>query len=211
MSSNQVANLAGVFLEKYKSLELALRTYGGDDMTVLKYEDSLTGDDSDKMRISRIMRNFLQHNPNAVGFVQPTQMMIDFIVRQTDLVLAATEKAKDRLFRLGPLKDTMTVHDACRAFLKAKLGGHWIPVVNADGKLLGVMTEAKLVQAMAGASVTSETPLGKAVKKTELAKSLENIPVIFSTDDLAPYAKTGQDVIVLRNGKYSGVIIWQTC
>ena len=102
MASNQAANLAGVFLEKYKSLELALRTYGGDDMTVLKYEDSLTGDDSDKMRISRIMRNFLQHNPNAVGFVQPTQMMIDFIVRQTDLVLAATEKAKDRLFRLGP-------------------------------------------------------------------------------------------------------------
>ena len=52
MASNQAANLAGVFLEKYKSLELALRTYGGDDMTVLKYEDSLTGDDSDKMRIS---------------------------------------------------------------------------------------------------------------------------------------------------------------
>lgn len=203
----QTVSLADVFLEKYKSLELMLRVAYGDDMTVLSYENTLVGDSSDKMRICRIMRNFLQHNPNAAGFVEPTQLMVLFLDQEISMVAAAAEKAKDRLYRLTPLKDTSTLRDACKAFTKGKGAIVWMPVVDGNGVLIGILREQRLIQALSVASDPDEVCLNKAIRKAEWNKSV-TLPVIQVTDDLAQYAKKQQDVVVLRNGKYSGVIMW---
>ena len=208
MASVVSKGLVSDFLEKYKSLELMLRVSMGSDMTVLKYEDTLTGDAGDKLRICRVVRNFLQHNPNASGFIQPTQAMVTFIEKEILRVTAQAEKAKDLVYKVPVIKETMTLREAVKVFTKGKGQYKWLPVVDAKGTVLGVVTESRILQAVSVVADLDTGSLGNLIRKAELAKLMSGIPVVSVTDSLEAYAKASQDVIVVRNGKYSGVIQW---
>ena len=208
MASGVPKGLVSDFLEKYKSLELMLRVSMGSDMTVLKYEDTLTGDAGDKMRICRVVRNFLQHNPNASGFIQPTQVMVTFIEKEILRVAAQAEKAKDLVYKIPVIKESMTLREAVKVFVKAKGQYAWLPVVDSKGLVLGVVTESRLLQAVSVAADLDKGTIEYLIPKSDLVKSSAGVPRVEVTDSLDKYAKASQDVIVVRNGKYSGVIQW---
>lgn len=205
-------SLVSEFLEKYKSLEMVLRLARGNDMTVLKYEDTLDEDDSDKMRICRVVRNFLQHTPKGDSFIQPTAAMVTFIEKQILLVTAAAEKAKDLAYKAPVIKESMSLQEMAKVFAKAKGKYEWLPVVDLKGAVLGVLTESRLMEAISMTASLEFVPVGAtaggSIKKSELAKSLADIPVVDVTGNLEAFARARKSVIVTRGGKYSGVIQW---
>ena len=204
--ANTSSGIAPEFLEKYKSLELTLRTVLGSDMSVLKYEDMLNDEAADKMRLCRVVRNFLQHTPKATTFMQPSQPMLDFLDKQIMLVLAQAEKAKDLMYRVPAIKKSMSLRDVAKLFAK---GQHdWLPIVDEKNQVVGVLTEARAMKAIAGSGDLDNTTIGTLLSKSELSKSLATIPVVGALDSLEAYARLSQPVIVVRDGKYSGVIQW---
>ena len=136
------------FLNQYKSLELYLRMAYGDGMTVLGYEEKLDTEQGDKLRICRVTRNFLQHNPSAYGFVVPTEAMIVFLEELVTDLVVKLEKSEPTVYRLPPVKLTGTMRDAGKVFVKT--GMSWIPVVDGKSYVVAVLTRDKLIELMAG-------------------------------------------------------------
>lgn len=199
-------NLTDTFLEQYKSLEQILRTTYGADMSVLNYESKMDTSDSDRLRICRIVRNFLQHNSDAKDFIRPTEAMLNHLLKTADHAMLEMETAKDRTYRLTPVKSTMTIRQACK--LAAKLGRAWIPVVEPDNTLLGVISPLRLNQLVGTCDDIDNTTIGCIIKKTEWKKSTTEIPIIECSEKLTTYANQKIETIVVRNGKYSGIIQW---
>lgn len=85
---------------------------------------------------------------------------------------------------------------------------NWVPVVDEKGLLVGIITVERLFKALcSGADVDIDT-IEKTIKKTELNKSLNSIPIIECTEKLINFANEKTEVIVLKNGKYLGVVKW---
>ena len=124
----------------------------GDGMTVLGYEEKLDTEQGDKLRICRVTRNFLQHNPSAYGFVVPTEAMIVFLEELVTDLVVKLEKSEPAVYRLPPVKLTGTMRDAGKVFVKT--GMSWLPVVDGTAvietkRLRGTDVHEKLKRAMA--------------------------------------------------------------
>lgn len=191
------------FLNQYKSLELYLRMAYGDGMTVLGYEDKLDTEQGDKLRICRVMRNFLQHNPSAYGFVIPTEAMIVFLEELVTDLAVKLEKSEPAVYRLPPVKLTGTMRDAGKLFVKT--GMSWLPVVDGKNYVVAVLTRDKLIELMAGTG-RWEDALEFLFRPKDRAASLGSVRVAADVSEAGTEAWIGTDVIVLRGGKYSGVV-----
>lgn len=194
------------FLEQYKALEQLLRSIFGPEMSVLNYESKLSIPDADKLKVCRIIRNFLQHNPDASSFITPSKEMIAHLKNVASQAALELETAKDKTYKLSPIKTTMTIRQASKIINKTER--NWAPVVDEKGFLVGIITMERLFRVLCnGADVDIDT-IEKTIKKTELNKSLNSIPIIECTEKLVNFANEKTEVIVLKNGKYCGIVKW---
>ena len=89
------------FLENYKELEKTLALIGTD---VLNYENIFTNsEDSNKLKLCRMTRNYLQHN-NDQNFVEPTDKMIKFLENLNKSLLAKTETNGKKMVKTDKIK-----------------------------------------------------------------------------------------------------------
>ena len=89
------------FLENYKELEKTLALIGTD---VLNYENIFTNsEDSNKLKLCRMTRNYLQHN-NDQNFVEPTDKMIKFLENLNKSLLAKTETNAKKMVKTDKIK-----------------------------------------------------------------------------------------------------------
>ena len=89
------------FLENYKELEKTLALIGTD---VLNYENIFTNsEDSNKLKLCRMTRNYLQHN-NDQNFVEPTDKMIKFLENLNKSLLAKTETNAKKMVKADKIK-----------------------------------------------------------------------------------------------------------
>lgn len=182
------------FLEKYKELEELLRE---ENATVLIYEEALeSADDKDKLRISRQMRNYIQHHSD--NFLSPTKEMVAFISSLVEKEKAKKEKVKDRLKRLKAVKDTDKLEDVCKWMSKNKKT--YAPIVDKNGAFLGVLTTPTLITAL--------TKLSLKKKVAEVGKLSKECTVASSGDELNKYT-LGEEVIVVDKSIYKGLIDWR--
>lgn len=188
------------FLEQYKSLEAVLRSILSPDMTVLRYEDQSS--DPEKLRMCRLVRNFLQHTPDAAGFIVPTEEMRRFLKQETARVAAQAEKAKDLSYRPAPIKLSHTWQQAFRLFVKA--GADWLPVVDDKSQLVGVLTKDALFLALSSGKDISATPVQNCYPTKGWKKTMDEY-VVCDCEDILPSVPLDK-VILVRSGKYSGVI-----
>lgn len=185
------------FLEKYKELEELLRE---EDTTVLIYEETLeSADDKDKLRISRQMRNYIQHHSDK--FLSPTKEMVAFISSLVEKEKAKKEKVKDRLKRLKAIKDTDKLEDACKWMSRNKK--NYAPIIDKNGLYLGVLTTSNLITALTRLSLKK-----KVAEVGRLPKLPKECTVASSNDELNRYA-LDEEVIVVDNYIYKGVIEWR--
>lgn len=194
------------FLEQYKTLEVLLRTVINPDMTILNYEEKLTPEQSSKLRIIRQIRNFIQHNPETSDFIIPTDAMTEFLKSIMNDITAQQETTDDKTYKLTPLKTTMMLRAASKTIIKSERD--WFPIVDEKKVLVGVTTCSRMLELMTRCKLPDTTTLGELLRKTELTQSLNDHVVLDCTDSLLPYIQTKPEIIITRNGKYSGVINW---
>jgi len=100
------------FLSEYKHLEQELRY---DGLSVLDYENSLTGNTAEKLKVCRIMRNYLSHNDTV--FIAASREQVEFLAKCCESVRQQSSTAKDYMKRVKlfntktPIKDMLTTAD----------------------------------------------------------------------------------------------------
>lgn len=135
------------FLKKYKQLETILNQKEH-PMTVLQYEETLSADDMEHLRICRQIRNYVQHHADGTSFLSATDRMKSFLDELMLREAAKTQTAKDRLYRLSPLTPDMALTDVLKRYGAAKR--HNLPVVDKNGKYLGTMKLLTFVPIFSG-------------------------------------------------------------
>ena len=188
------------FLESYKSLESLLRGVYGSGMTVLNYEEQSS--EPEKLRICRLVRNFLQHTPDGAAFLTPTDAMCRFLRQESVRIAANAEKAKELSYRQTPVKLGQTLRQAGKLFLKSDRD--WLPVIDDKNCLIGVLTRPVLFACLCSAKNPDEKSLSEAIKQKDWTKSLDGY--VIQECDAFLSSRELDRVILLRNGKYSGVL-----
>ena len=188
------------FLESYKSLESLLRGVYGSGMTVLNYEEQSS--EPEKLRICRLIRNFLQHTPDGAAFLNPTDAMCRFLRQESVRIAANAEKVKELSYRQTPVKLGHTLWQAGKLFLKSDR--EWLPVIDDKNCLIGVLTRPVLFACLCSAKNPDEKSLSESIKQKDWTKSLDGY--VIQECDTFLSSREFDRVILLRNGKYSGVV-----
>lgn len=182
------------FLSAYKELESELRE---GNISVLDYETTLPPDDSDRLKIARQIRNYIQHHLDGSSFIAISSDMYSFVLRITEEVRAKRERAKDRLKRIKAIKDTDKLEDACLWMSKNKKD--YAPVVDKDGTFLGTLTASALIAAL--------TKLSLKKKIKDIGKLTQSCTIASPNDSLKDFS-VGEEIIVVDNKKYKGIVKW---
>lgn len=135
------------FIKAYKDLEAALQKR---NKSIFGIEKTLPPDDSKKMQLCRLTRNFLQHETEE--FVKPTEYMTAFLTELKDRIsgkVSEKDTVSSILYRIRP----MTLNDAFMDAAKVVGKNGYIPIVDADGCFQGMFTTEVMKSAMfSGAS-----------------------------------------------------------
>lgn len=197
------------FLEQYKRLESVIRDTGTAG-SVLEYEQSLdqTADtDLDKLKITRQIRNYLQHHPDSGNFITVTPQMTKFTTALADKIDTKLKKVKDIMIRQKAITLDATIKDAITALSKSKTG--FLAVTDKDGYLIGVLSDPVMVDCIARkGSVAGK--IGSMVDEAGLKRYLRamNIGAAVPDGRAENIYTDGYDVIIVmdKDRKYKGII-----
>lgn len=193
------------FLSVYKELETELRD---NNTTVLDYEPTLPPDEADKLKITRQMRNYIQHHSDGETFLSISPSMLKFIQNEVAKVKTMKDKVKDRVKRLKACIETDKLEDVCKWMSKNKKD--YAPITDKDGNYLGVITAGNLIAALTVLSIKKKVrDLGMLSTKKKVRGSGEFSVITTAppSDNLDKY-NVGQEIIVVDNGKYKGIVKW---
>ena len=111
-----------------------------------------------KLRMCRLIRNYIQHNPDAEGFVIVSKPMVLFLNDLVSDISRVRLSAKDVMKRITLPTDTTTIAEAAEMLLKKKVP--FLPVVDSDKVFLGVVSEHNIYEWFASGT-TRKTLLKK--------------------------------------------------
>lgn len=189
------------FIRAYKMLEKAAGNISElTEPTVFMYESTLCRY-PDKLKLCRMVRNYIQHNEDYADFVAVTPAMITFLAHETARALEYTQKASDVMVRTKPLKETDIISESLSRLKNAD----FIPVVRDDRTVMGVFSARSLADMiLAGLTKTSSF----ADMQNQL---LKGIRIRFCPADRPVFDMIGQKYIVTdtgkRDGKYIGTVV----
>ena len=171
------------FLEAYRALEKIV--FEVENCPVYELETKLgqESEESGRLRMCRMMRNFLAHNDNLDAFVVPTPAMIAFLEEET-----AGEASR----RVSPVYEGDPLQEAARRLARMP----FVPVINSDGMLVGVITPESVCAVYAKSPLSARMKAGVAVVKCKSV--LSDIPA----EDVSESC-----VVVDASGKYKGIIV----
>lgn len=176
------------FLEAYKALEAELRL---DNTTVLDYENTLEGTDQEKLKVCRIMRNYMSHNDTT--FIQATNDQIKFI---NNLILEIRKKShtvKDEMKRVKTMRYTEPIKNVLTQIVKYPI----VPIETKEGLIYLVDKDILLKQLSTNnkkIALPTKLPKYKYVAKTDRMDSISSGTYIVTED--------GTD-----KGKYVGILM----
>lgn len=111
------------FLDSFRALDTELKS---DGTTVLDYENSLDTLDQEKMKVCRIMRNYMAHNDT--NFITASNEQVKFLNSQVESVRRKAHTVKDEMKRIKPLKATEPIKNILTQIVK-------YPIVPLETKL----------------------------------------------------------------------------
>lgn len=198
------------FLQQFKILEELLnRVYDG--MRVLDFENTLSGDDAEKLKLCRIVRNYIQHHSDGMSFTEPTARMVDFLKTLCVSLRAKEQTVKDIMtpvypFRFGKIK----MNAVGKKFINT--GRCWFPVVDENKQFCGILSlrdYTKIIFSYLERGSSIDFMFCKDLKRSAAAWKKEmielNIDICLSTESAERYL--GRTCVVLdTTGKYLGVL-----
>ena len=176
------------FLEAYKALEVELRL---DNITVLDYENSLEGTDQEKLKVCRIMRNYMSHNDTT--FIQANNDQIKFI---NNLILEIRKKShtvKDEMKRIKTMKYSEPIKNILTQIVKYPI----VPIETKDGSIYLVDKDIIIKQLASNNKkiiIPTKIPKYKYLNKTDRMDSISTGTYIVTNDGTA-------------NGTYLGILV----
>ena len=155
------------FLDAFRTLDTELKTEG---KTVLDYENSLESLDQEKMKVCRIMRNYMSHNDT--NFITASTEQIKFLNSQTETIRKNAHTVKDEMKRIKPIKFTEPIKNILAQIVKYPI----VPIETKNGIFL-VDKDILLKQLAAGnkkIDIPTRLPKYKTTNKLERIENLSN-------------------------------------
>lgn len=197
------------FLEAYKKLETILRKTEQYN-SVFEYESILTDPETvEKLKLCRLMRNYIVHNENGADFVAPTTEMISFIAKQCQEVQKLVKTVETICTPVTSFKSDspMTIRMILKKINDKNL--NFYPVTDGKtGKLIGVVDFENVVSALQKADYKLTAKFFENVSLNSLKNNLKNNFVVANKDEeYSKYTNAKKAIIVTNNeGKCIGVI-----
>lgn len=149
MTANQL------FLETYKKLENMIRKaypsidFSKENSPVTHLESSINVTDSEKLRICRNMRNFLQHNEKGSAFITVTDEQIKFLNGLIEKMICKNGIVKDKYKTMAK---SPFVHDSdtVQTIAKKLTDSDVVIVFNKKEQIMGYITTDMFIKAMSG-------------------------------------------------------------
>lgn len=167
-------NYTDKFLDSYKQLEAELKF---SNMSVLDYENSIQ--DNEKLRVCRIMRNYLSHNDTT--FIAPTAEQVKFIDKTIVDLRKAAHTVKDEMKRTKTVKANELIKNILPIIDKV----NYVPVETADGIYL--VDKAKVIHELVlgnkKLTIPKRLPKYKTTNKNERIENLTNdVYIVYDND-----------------------------
>ena len=171
------------FLDAFRALDTELKAEGS---TVIDYENSLGTVDQEKMKVCRIMRNYMAHNDTT--FIVATNEQVKFLDAQLLELRKKAHTVKDEMKKIKLIKTTAPIKDIITSIDKFPI----VPIETKDGIYL--VDKDILIHnlALGNKKITIPTRLPK-YKTTSKLERIENL--------------TSGTYIVIDKEQYIGLII----
>lgn len=187
------------FLEAYKKLETILRKTEKYN-SVFEYESILTNPETvERLKLCRLIRNYIVHNENSADFVAPTNEMISFLTKQCKEVQKIVKTVGSVCTPVTPVKpdSSMTIRMILKKINDKNL--NFYPVVDEKtGKLIGVVDFENIVSAIQHADYKLIAKFFENVSLISLKNNLKNDCVIANKEEeYSKYTDVKKSIIVI--------------
>ena len=173
------------FLDAFRALDAELKL---DGTTVLDYENSLDSVNQEKLKVCRIMRNYMAHNDKT--FITASSEQVKFLNGLVDTIKRKAHTVKDEMKRIKPLKATENIKNVLAQIVKYPI----VPIESKSGIFL-VTTDILLKQLAAGK------------KKIEIPARLPKYSTVSKLDRIEEISSGTYIVLDDKTGAYSGILI----
>ena len=191
------------FLNEYKILEHNVKDLSGQN--IFEYENTLSTDDREKLKVCRILRNYLQHHNDSDDFISINKGMVDYIRSLNIEFDKQYQHVSDKLKKLKAIALDTLLQDSAQQLIKYD----YIPVLNNDKNVIAVFDKNMLNQVVAlGAKPT--TKFKALIKDNEklFNKSTSGYLFAKAEERLSRYHESNKIIVVDNNDCYKGVVIW---
>lgn len=186
------------FLENYVRLETVLRK---EDKAVIDYEATLDPERSEKLKVCRIMRNYVRHHEDGNKFLvfsDEQDKFIDVLINEISLKY---DSVKSKTKKVKTLELSNTLQEAALLLTGSKVG--YVPVLGKKGEIVGTVDNKLIVTAIANGS-----KLSSKLSSLDLNKSLQGIIIININDDIEKLTVGEKYIVIDDKSQYKGVIVW---
>ena len=192
------------FLNAYMTLEKEIRAVNP-QWSVFDYESAMTSTaEQEKLKLCRITRNYVQHNPDGKRFVDPSDEMTAFLEREAALIHNSRDLVKKHIYRAPTVDSKTSIRGAMDVAVKTKTPEYILAV--EKGLITGYITPVQILTAYKKASRVTEK-LFEHIKPSAVRKLSPDYAK--PTDAYIDYVT--KDVVIVTSdgtekGLYAGVI-----
>lgn len=166
------------FLDSFRALDSELKLNG---TTVLDFENTLEGTDQEKLKVCRIMRNYMAHNDTS--FLTASNEQSKFLDSLTTNLRKKAHIVKDEMKRIKAIKYTEPIKNVLAQIVK-------FPIVPIETKLgIFLVTESILLDQLSKGNkkiaIPVRLPKYKYVSKTDRLDSITSGTYIVTEDGTA--------------------------
>ena len=174
------------FLDTFSVLDSELKL---ENNTILEFENSLGSNSQEKLKVCRIMRNYMSHND--VTFLSVTNEQIKFLNSLTLDIRKKSHIVSDEMKRIKPIKSTELIKNIIMQIVK-------FPIVPIETKLGIYLVDTdilfkQLAKGNKKIEVPARLPKYKTVSKIDRINSIVTNTIYIVLDD--------------KTSKYIGILI----
>lgn len=195
------------FIESYKELEGLVREKYE---SVRAYEEQLPDEDSKKLQICRIVRNYIQHNADYEKFIQVSPGMQTFVDDLIYELHCQNGVLKDHMLSVAKYGCVFKVGDTVSesAAMLDKKQRDFGFVVNTGGEIIGLLTKSVISTAFGMGLITGATKIAKINHLLDKNYVVKFLPVTSTMDFVNSELSDNPNTMIIcvnKAGTFMGV------
>ena len=187
------------FLKEYKTLEENVRYLH--NKTVYEYETGLDPELMERLKVCRLLRNYITHQNDAETFVCISQEQIAFLNNLNNELEKRYKHIKDKITKLNPITAKYTLQDVALRLEKSE----YVPVVNENQEIVGVFNNELLVYYISQ-GVKPTNKVKAYIEDKKMSKSKKDYYFAKETDRLGMYHPKNKIIVIDADKKYLGIV-----